>query len=423
MYCAYLDGDSASVSGDGLCSDEQTGCGVDGVLQQRQQRQQRHHGGLWAALEGTTVGGRYELRTHLATGGMSAIFRGWDHRLARPVAIKLLRPSEHAEPQAIERFRREARTAASLVSPHIVEVYDFFEEHDAHYLVMELVEGQDLKRHIIERGPLPPAEALAIGAQVCRALRVAHAQGFIHRDIKPQNVLLTPTGEAKLADFGIVYVPRARGFTAGGIVLGTADYISPEQAQGLPLEPTTDLYSLGVVLYEALTGALPFDGETPMAVAMRHVTVPAPPLRTRRPELPRGVERVVMRALRKDPDDRYPTAAAMEAALERARAALCGARRGGSLASGPLGAPSEPPFAATTGADWRELAAALATPAPGEDADDDDLAGSALEVVGGRPSRRSRVGGRAHLDPHRLLAALTIMVALLAALLALHLLG
>lgn len=277
---------------------------------------------MWTALEGVTVASRYELQAHLATGGMAAVFRGWDHRLCRPVAVKVLRQLEDADPSAIERFRREARSTAALQSPYIVEVYDFLRDDGCYYLVMELVEGVNLKERLAIDGPLAPEEAFAIAIQVCHGLQAAHTHGFIHRDIKPQNILLDPSGLAKLADFGIVHIARVQGFTTSGMVLGTADYISPEQAQGEPLAPTTDVYSLGVVLYEMLTALLPFEGTTPVAVALQHATAPVPPLRSIRPEIPPVVERVVMRALAKDPARRYASARAMATALEQVLAML-----------------------------------------------------------------------------------------------------
>lgn len=274
----------------------------------------------WNLLEGVTVAGRYELQEYLANGGMATVYRAWDHRLARPVAVKVLRQLEDADPFAVERFRREAHAAAALRSPYIVEVYDFLEEDGCHYLVMELVEGINFKREIVERGPLPAAHVVAVAIQVCRAIQAAHEHGFIHRDIKPQNVLLAPSERAKLTDFGIVHISQASSFTTTGIVLGTADYISPEQAQGFPLGPTTDIYSLGVVMYEALTGALPFTATTPIGVALLHATTTPAPLHLVNPSVPRELERIVMRALRKDAATRYASASEMEAALVTARA-------------------------------------------------------------------------------------------------------
>lgn len=311
---------------------------------------------MWNALEGVTIGGRYELQSYLATGGMAAVYRAWDHRLARPVAVKVLRQLDDAEPLAIERFRREARATAALRSPYIVEVYDFFEEDGCHYLIMELVAGINFKQQIVERGPLPPAHVVAVAMHVCRALQAAHDHGFIHRDIKPQNILLAPDGTAKLTDFGIVHIAQASSFTTGGIVLGTADYISPEQAQGFPLEPTTDIYSLGVVMYEALTGALPFTATTPVGVAMLHATTPPAPIHTVNPAVPSEIERVVMCALRKDPATRYASAREMESAL----AAL-------QIASAPT-IPDEIPDDAeeqSTDSEWRALAELLRRPDSG----------------------------------------------------------
>jgi serine/threonine-protein kinase len=268
-----------------------------------------------AVLEGTTVGRRYEIQGHLAAGGMALVYRGWDHRLNRPVAIKMLRQFEDLRPRDVQRFRREARTAAMLHCPQIVEVYDFFEEEDGSYLVMELVEGVNLKERLARSGPLPPAEALGIAAEVCEALDCAHARGFVHRDIKPQNILLAKTGEVKLTDFGIVHVADATHFTTTGMVLGTADYISPEQAQGLDLTPATDLYSLGVVLFEMLTAALPFTGTSVIAVAMQHATKVPPSLRALNPAVPHRVERLVRRALAKRPEQRFRAAREMAHAL------------------------------------------------------------------------------------------------------------
>ncbi len=316
---------------------------------------------MWTALEGVTVASRYELRTHLATGGMAAVFRGWDHRLCRPIAVKVLRQLDDADPSAIERFRREARSTAALQSPYIVEAYDFLRDDGCYYLVMEFVEGVNLKEHLTENGPLAPEDAFPVAIQVCRALQAAHAHGFIHRDIKPQNILLDPSGLAKLADFGIVHIPRAQGFTTSGMVLGTADYISPEQAQGEPLGPTTDIYSLGVVLYEMLTAVLPFEGTTPVTVALQHTSAPVPPLRAIRPEISPAVERVVMRALAKDPAWRYPSAQAMAATLGQTLAAL------EMVGTSPEGAKEHASYVHTIvqrapADDWRVLAERLREP-------------------------------------------------------------
>lgn len=277
---------------------------------------------MWTALEGQTIGARYEIRRHIATGGMAAVFQGWDLRHNRLVAIKVLRQLDNATSDELARFRREARIVATLGCPQVVKVYDFLEERGCAYLVMEYVDGGTLKERIAEHGPLPPREALTLAADVCRALAYAHDRGFIHRDVKPQNVLLTNDGKVKLTDFGIVRVAEGESFTSSGMVLGTADYISPEQAEGLKLTPATDIYSLGVVLFEMLTGALPFDGTTVIAVAMAHATKPAPSVRQLNPSVPPRVERLVRRALAKRPERRFRSAQEMELALRHAVVAL-----------------------------------------------------------------------------------------------------
>ena len=292
----------------------------------------------WTELQGMTVASRYELHTHLATGGMAAVYRGWDLRMRRPVAVKLLRDDagdmgdvETSGGRPLARFRREARAVAALRSPHIVEVYDFVEDAGRTYLIMELVDGPNLKQRIHDAGPLAAEEALTHAIHVCRALAQAHAHGFIHRDIKPQNILLDPSGASKLTDFGIVHIGSGQSLTASGLVLGTADYIAPEQAQGMALGPGSDLYSLGIVLFEMLTATVPFNGTTATAVAIRHTSEPLPPLRLRNPDVPPLLDRIVQRASAKDPDLRFTSAAQMEAALTHALA-VCGSTSAATLA-------------------------------------------------------------------------------------------
>ena len=275
-----------------------------------------------AALNGTLVGQRYEIGERIATGGMASVYRGWDRVENRAIAIKVVRGVSEMRPKDVDRFRREARISRNLQCSQIVQVYDFIEEDDGCYLVMELVEGINLKERVTRDGPVPPVEALLIAAQVCRALDCAHNAGFIHRDIKPQNILLAENGEVKLTDFGIAHVSDSTSFTTSGIVLGTADYISPEQAQGLSLTPATDLYSLGVVLFEMLTGVLPFQGPSVVAVAMLHTTKSPPALRMLNSTLPHRLERLVRRALAKKPDQRFRSATEMERVLLREADAL-----------------------------------------------------------------------------------------------------
>jgi hypothetical protein len=298
---------------------------------------------MWSSLEGLVVGGRYELGGHIATGGMAVVFKGWDHRVERPVAIKMLRQLEHATSDAVSRFQREAHAVATLNHPNVVRAYDFFEEHGCAYLVMELVDGPNLKQWLRHHGRLQQVEAIEIAEQVCAALAAAHARGFIHRDIKPQNILLDPSGPAKVADFGIVHIRRGATLTADGMVLGTADYIAPEQARGEDLTPATDVYALGVVLYETLTGQVPFSGSSPMAVALLHATEPVPPPSRVIPTLSPTLEAVVLRALHKQPARRYQSASAFALALRLARETLATPHEDACLAE--RGVPSGPPRA------------------------------------------------------------------------------
>jgi serine/threonine-protein kinase len=259
--------------------------------------------------------GRYELREPIATGGMATVYKAWDTRVERIVAVKVLRSLAKTDRRSIERFRREAHAAARLSHPNAVTIYDFLEEHGEHYLIMEFVEGVNLKQYLAQKGTLSPQQAVEITSQVCSVLQVAHANGFIHRDIKPQNIMITPDGQAKLTDFGIVRVMEAAGLTNTGIVLGTADYLAPEQARGEQLSPASDLYSLGVVLYEMLAGRPPFVGSSAVQVAMQHTTSVPPPPSKYNPRIPRALELVVKKALQKEPDRRYTSAEAMRKAL------------------------------------------------------------------------------------------------------------
>jgi serine/threonine protein kinase len=280
-------------------------------------------------FEGTLIAGRYEIREHIATGGMASVFKTWDHRVERIVAIKVLRSLDKNDSRAVERFRREARAAASLAHPNAVTIYDFVEEQGQYFLVMEYIHGPTLKQLIGQRRQLQPREALEIAIQVCAVLQVAHTRRFIHRDIKPQNIMLAWGGGAaggsladggvwvKLTDFGIVRVAEDAGLTNSGIVLGTADYLSPEQARGETLTASSDLYSLGVVMFEMLTGRPPFVGPTAVSIAMQHATANPPPLRQFNPTIPHAVEQIVIRSLQKEPEDRFTSAAEMQQALRQ----------------------------------------------------------------------------------------------------------
>jgi serine/threonine protein kinase len=275
-------------------------------------------------FEGTLIAGRYEVREHIATGGMASVFKTWDHRVDRLVAMKVLRSLDKNDVRAVERFRREARAAAKLAHPNAVTIYDFVEEFGQYFLVMEYIHGPTLKQLIAQRRYLHAHEALEIAAQVCAVLQVAHARGFIHRDIKPQNIMLTSSGTTtsgissllvKLTDFGIVRVAEDAGLTNSGIVLGTADYLSPEQARGERLTASSDLYSLGVVMFEMLAGRPPFVGPTAVSIAMQHASTYPPPLHQFNPHVPPAVEQIVVKALEKEPEDRFLSAAEMRQAL------------------------------------------------------------------------------------------------------------
>ena len=285
-------------------------------------------------FEGTLIAGRYEIREHIATGGMASVFKTWDHRVERLVAIKVLRSLDKNDLRAVERFRREARAAAALAHPNAVTIYDFVEEMGQYFLVMEYINGPTLKQLIGQRRQLHPRETLEIAAQVCAVLQVAHAQGFIHRDIKPQNIMLVANSASagggilvKLTDFGIVRVAEEAGLTNSGIVLGTADYLSPEQARGEKLTASSDLYSLGVVMFEMLTGRPPFVGPTAVSIAMQHASADPPSMRQYNANIPPGVEKIVIRALEKEPEDRFHSAQEMQQALRHCMKELYGRRR------------------------------------------------------------------------------------------------
>ncbi|MGH3001969.1 MAG: protein kinase domain-containing protein, partial [Gaiellaceae bacterium] len=259
-------------------------------------------------MVGEILSGRYELEELVGTGGMSSVYRAHDSLLDRTVALKVLHQQYTADEGYVERFRREARSVATLSHPNVVTVIDRGEHEGRQFIVFEYVDGENLKQLIVRRGPAPVTMALELGVQVARGLSFAHQQGLVHRDVKPQNVLLNGNGEAKVTDFGIARsLDVKHGMTQTGTVLGTSDYIAPEQAQGQQVGEHTDVYSLGVVMYELLTGEVPFPGENFVAVAMRHINEPPPPIRDRRPDVPPRLEEAIQRAMAKDPDDRFPT--------------------------------------------------------------------------------------------------------------------
>jgi eukaryotic-like serine/threonine-protein kinase len=264
--------------------------------------------------------GRYEVGRLLGAGGMAEVFEGRDRLLARRVAIKVPLQQYAHDPEFVRRFRREAQAAASLSHPGVVAVYDTGSEDGTHFIVMEYVEGRTLKDVIRAEGPLNPERAAEVAGDVCSALAAAHARGLVHRDVKPGNVMLTPDGRVKLMDLGIARAAVGETATQTAAMLGTAQYLSPEQAQGQAVDFRSDLYSVGCCLYEMLTGTVPFRGATPVAIAYRHVREdPAPP-RMLNPDVPAPLEAVCLKAMAKRPDDRYQTAIELRQDLERARA-------------------------------------------------------------------------------------------------------
>jgi eukaryotic-like serine/threonine-protein kinase len=267
-------------------------------------------------VEELVFGRRYRVIEKVGSGGMAEVYKAVDEVLGRTVAVKVLHPRYAADPSFVARFRQEAQAAANLSHPGIVNIYDWGRDDETYYIVMEYVHGTDLKVLVGQQGALDPMKAAEYGAQVCAALAVAHGYDIIHRDIKPHNIVLAPDGTVKVMDFGIARAGNTT-MTQTGSVLGTAHYVSPEQAQGRPLGPGSDLYSLGIVLYELTTGRLPFDADTPVAVALKQVNEEPVPPRQINPDIPPALEAVIMRALQKDPASRYSSAEEMRTDLKR----------------------------------------------------------------------------------------------------------
>jgi eukaryotic-like serine/threonine-protein kinase len=273
-----------------------------------------------STLVGTQLSGRYRLDAQVGAGGMSTVYRAFDSNLERQVAIKLLHREIAADSDQLERFRREARSVAQLSHPHIVGVIDAGEDESRPYIVFEYVEGETLKERIRRMDRLPIDEAIAYAIEIARALGCAHAHGIVHRDVKPQNVLIDDEGSAKVTDFGIARTMTEEGLTAEGRVLGTTDYVSPEQALGRHVNGQSDIYSLGIVLYEMLTGDVPFHGENQVSVAMKHVREDLPDVQRERRQVSATLAAVLDRMTDKDLGRRYGDVPSLIADLEEALA-------------------------------------------------------------------------------------------------------
>jgi beta-lactam-binding protein with PASTA domain/tRNA A-37 threonylcarbamoyl transferase component Bud32 len=288
-------------------------------------------------LINTLFDGRYRILRKLGSGGMANVYLAEDEDLGRRVAIKILNDRYANDELFIERFRREAKSAAALSHPNIVSIYDRGEAEGTYYIAMEVIEGRSLKELILTRGPLPIGQAIAYTFEILDALRFAHRHGIIHRDVKPHNILIG--GERlKVTDFGIARAGASQ-MTEAGSIMGTAQYLSPEQARGAPVTASSDLYSVGIVLYEMLTGKVPFSGDSAIEIAMKHLNeVPKPPSKVR-PEIPEDLDQVVLRALAKAPEDRYQTAEEFAEDLHRVEAGLPLAPETSEAATALLAAP------------------------------------------------------------------------------------
>ena len=318
-------------------------------------------------LINTLFDGRYRIVRKLGSGGMANVYLAEDEDLGRRVAIKILNERYANDDLFIERFRREAKSAAALSHPNIVSVYDRGEAEGTYYIAMEVIEGRSLKELIMTRGPLPIAQALAYTHEILEALRFAHRHGIIHRDIKPHNILI---GERlKVTDFGIARAGASQ-MTEAGSIMGTAQYLSPEQARGAPVTASSDLYSVGIVLYEMLTGKVPFTGDSAIEIAMKHLNdVPKPPSKIR-PEIPDELDQVVLRALAKAPEDRYQTAEEFSEDLHRVEAGL--------------------PLAPETAEAATALLTGMAVPLAGDGGSTEVLSGTAVTRPQGVPPQAPR---------------------------------
>jgi serine/threonine protein kinase len=271
-----------------------------------------------ATLEGQNLG-KYRILNPLGRGGMAQVYKAYHPQLDRYVAVKVLRSDLVEEAEFLGRFRREARSVAALRHPNIVQVFDFDVQNDLYYMVMELLEGDTLKTYLnayrLQSERLPLGEMTRIMLDVLAGLGYAHSEGVIHRDIKPANIMLTKRGQAVLTDFGIAQIVGGTQYTISGALMGTLNYMAPEQGLDGHCDVRSDIYSLGIAFYEMMTGKVPFDADTPLAILMKHLNDPLPLPHKVDPDIPEPFERVVLKALAKQPDERYQSAAEMSAAL------------------------------------------------------------------------------------------------------------
>ena len=318
------------------------------------------------SLVGQVFSNRYRIERELARGGMAEVYLARDESLNRHVALKALFPEFAREPSFVERFRREAQAAANLNHPNIVGIYDWGQESGTYFIVMEYVEGRSLRELMRDEAPIDPGRAADITAEIASALAFAHRSGVVHRDVKPGNVLITPQGHVKVTDFGIARAGTSDGLTQTGSVMGTATYFSPEQAQGLAVDGRSDVYSLGVVLYELACGGVPFVADSPVSVAYKHVREEPVPPSQRNTDVPKGLEQIIMSALAKDPDQRYQSADDMRADLLRFR-------RGRPLAAAPVTAiVAEMPTSTVANTGMSAVAAPATVASPRVLVDDDN---------------------------------------------------
>jgi len=341
---------------------------------------------------GVLLGGRYRLDERIASGGMGDVWRGTDEVLGRTVAVKILLPALLEEHGFAERFRGEARTMATINHPGVVDIYDYGSDQSVAYLVMEYVEGDALSRTLSRVGRLTPARTMALVAQAADALQAAHDKGIVHRDVKPGNLLVRPNGTLVLTDFGIARSAMVGQLTAVGSVLGTASYLSPEQAAGSVATPASDVYSLGVVAYQCLAGHRPFEGENPLEIALKHVREVPRPLPG---DIPPVVRSIVDRAMSKDPAARWPTAATLAAVARQAAATLSA---GSGVTAGPGGTPISVPPAPTSGAPGRPTSGAPTSGAPMSPAMPVPPQGP-TRVMAGQPPAAQPAGGLPRRPP------------------------